>query len=419
MDKIVINGGKKLEGKVRISGAKNSALPLMAVSLLAPGEYRLREVPLLKDIDTAATLLSQLGVRLERKNHDIIMDSDGLNCFEAPYNLVKTMRASVLVLGPLLARLGKVKVSLPGGCAIGVRPINLHLQGLEALGAKITLQHGYIEAEAKKLKGAKINFDISTVTGTENLLMAASLAEGITILKNAAKEPEVVELANVLNKMGARIRGAGTNTVKIEGVKELKPTDHTIMPDRIEAGTFMIAAAITHGDIMITNCRPVHLDSLITTLKKTGVDIIPENTGIRVKGSKKIKSVNIKTSPYPGFPTDMQAQIMTLMTVADKESLITETVFENRFMHISELRRMGANIRVNGHKALVTGVPWLEGAPLMATDLRASASLILAGLKAEGSTEVSRVYHLDRGYENIENKLSNLGAEIKRITEYT
>ena len=419
MDKIVINGGKKLEGKVRISGAKNSALPLMAVSLLAPGEYRLREVPLLKDIDTAATLLSQLGVRLERKNHDIIMDSDGLNCFEAPYNLVKTMRASVLVLGPLLARLGKVKVSLPGGCAIGVRPINLHLQGLEALGAKITLQHGYIEAEAKKLKGAKINFDISTVTGTENLLMAASLAEGITILKNAAKEPEVVELANVLNKMGARIRGAGTKTIKIEGVKELKPTDHTIMPDRIEAGTFMIAAAITHGDIMITNCRPVHLDSLITTLKKTGVDIIPENTGIRVKGSKKIKSVNIKTSPYPGFPTDMQAQIMTLMTVADKESLITETVFENRFMHISELRRMGANIRVNGHKALVTGVPWLEGAPLMATDLRASASLILAGLKAEGSTEVSRVYHLDRGYENIENKLSNLGAEIKRITEYT
>lgn len=418
MDKIVISGGKKLEGVVKISGAKNAALPLMAAALLVSGDQRFHAVPRLRDINTMVTLLSQLGARIQRENKGTIsINSDRLDRYDAPYELVKTMRASILVLGPLVARLGIARVSLPGGCAIGVRPIDLHLKGLELLGAEIKLQHGCIEAKARKLKGSKIKFATSTVTGTENLMMAATLADGVTTLENAAREPEIVELADVLNMMGARISGAGTMRIKIEGVKKLRPVEHAIMPDRIEAGTFMAAGAITRGDILVTNCNYFHLDALVAVLKRAGVKITSEVRGVRVRGPEKIGSVDIVTSPYPGFPTDMQAQIMTLMAVADGVSVINENIFENRFMHTSELRRMGADIRTYGKKAIVRGVGELEGAPLMATDLRASASLVLAGLKAKGLTEISRIYHLDRGYEGIEEKLSILGAEIKRVKE--
>lgn len=414
MDKMVIRGGRRLKGEVLVNGAKNAALPLMTSSILTQGWNTLIGVPQLGDIGTMKLLLSHLGLEIEG-SEDLRIRADNLTCSEAPYNLVKTMRASILVLGPLLARLGRARVSLPGGCAIGARPIDLHLRGLEALGAKINLNHGYIEAEAKKLRGSKIYFDTTTVTGTENVLMAACLAEGTTVLENAACEPEVVELARVLNKMGARIEGAGTDVITVEGVDGLEGVEHRIMPDRIEAGTFMIAAAITRGEIKINNCRVEHLDALVSKLTETGVTAVPEDKGIRVTAGDELKGVDVKTLPYPGFPTDMQAQIMVLMCLAEGQSVITESIFENRFIHVSELKRMGADIQIQGNNAIIQGGGKLSGAPVMATDLRASASLILAGLAAEGLTEVSRIYHLDRGYERIEEKLSSLGADINRV----
>ena len=416
MEKIIIEGGAKLNGTVRISGAKNAALPVIVASILTNKENRINNVPFLKDVDTICQLLKGVGVKIERNGDgQIIVDASHINNTEASYDLVRTMRASVLVLGPLLARLGKAKVSLPGGCAIGARPINLHLKGLETLGAKITLEHGYVVAEAKKLKGNRIYFDIVTVTGTENVMMAAVLAEGKTIIENAAREPEVVNLANVLNSMGASIRGAGADIIEIDGVTELKGGGHTVIPDRIETGTFMVGAAITEGDVEIKDCIPEYIEPLTMKLREAGVYVDTGEGWIRVKGNGRTKSVDIKTAPYPGFPTDMQAQFMTLMSVSDGISMITETVFENRFMHVAELRRMGADIKVEGNTAVINGVTKLSAAPLMATDLRASASLILAGLAAEGETVINRVYHLDRGYETIEKKLSALGAKIRRV----
>ncbi|MFH1624313.1 MAG: UDP-N-acetylglucosamine 1-carboxyvinyltransferase [Pseudomonadota bacterium] len=416
MEKIIINGGKRLAGEVEISGAKNAALPILTASILTEGWNTFSNVPNLRDVETIKKLLLRFGVKVE-EGKNIKINAADLSGYEAPYDLVKTMRASVLVLGPLLARLKKARVSLPGGCAIGARPINLHLNGFAALGAKIELRHGYVEAEARVLKGATIFFDIPTVTGTENLMMAATLAEGLTTLENAAREPEVVDLANVLKKMGANIQGEGTEVITIEGVKELKPTVHTIIPDRIEAGTFMIAAGITGGDIRLRHCRVDHMDAVISKLREAGFDITCEVDSVRIIGSRPINSIDVKTLPYPGFPTDMQAQVMALMCLANGASVISETVFENRFMHVSELRRMGADIRIEGHSAIVKGVPRLSGAPVMATDLRASASLILAGLAAEGTTEISRVYHIERGYERIVQKLSSLGADVRRFKD--
>ena len=416
MEKIIIEGGVKLNGTVKISGAKNAALPILLSSILTDKENKINNVPNLKDVDTTCQLLKGAGVKVERsENGQVIVDASRINNTEASYDLVRTMRASVMVLGPLLARLGKAKVSLPGGCAIGARPINLHLKGFEALGANIKLEHGYVVAEAKRLKGNRIYFDIVTVTGTENIMMAGVLAEGKTIIENAAKEPEVVNLANTLNSMGASIKGAGTDIIEINGVSRLNGGEHTVIPDRIETGTFMIAAAITGGDVEIVNCIPEYIEPVIIKLTEAGVKIDTGKDFIRVKANGKIKSVDIKTSPYPAFPTDMQAQFMSLMSISEGMSVITETVFENRFMHVAELRRMGANIKVEGNTAVIKGVPKLSAAPLMATDLRASASLILAGLAAEGETVVSRVYHLDRGYEAIEKKLSALGAKIRIV----
>ncbi|MBS2029497.1 MAG: UDP-N-acetylglucosamine 1-carboxyvinyltransferase [Deltaproteobacteria bacterium] len=421
MDKIVIQGGVSLKGEVTISGAKNAALPILASSILAEGEHLFRNVPDLADVRTMNKLLAIMGAEAERatgKLKDAIRIRVPAELTpEAPYELVKTMRASVLVLGPLCARFGRARVSLPGGCAIGARPIDQHLKGLKALGATIELKSGYVEARAKKLRGATVNFDMVTVTGTENLMMAACLAEGRTVLENAAREPEVEELARVLNKMGARIAGAGTDVITIEGVDGLKAVEHAILPDRIEAGTFAVAAAMTQGDVLLRRCVPEHLDAVIQKLRATGATISAEDGGIRVKGPRTVKPVDIKTQPHPGFPTDMQAQLMVLMTVADGSSVITETIFENRFMHAQELQRMGADITIDGHTAVVKGVAMLQGAPVMATDLRASASLVLAGLRAGGVTEVQRVYHLDRGYERIERKLRGLGARIKRAKD--
>jgi UDP-N-acetylglucosamine 1-carboxyvinyltransferase len=415
LDKIVIHGGSRLKGEVRVGGAKNAALPLLFATLLAPGRHRLVNVPRLRDIDTVEQLLTILGADVERTGHTFTVAADAVRNNEAPYDLVRTMRASVLVLGPLLARLGQARVSLPGGCAIGARPINLHLKGLEAMGAKITLDHGYVEARARRLRGARIYLDLPTVGGTENLLMAATLAKGTTVLENAACEPEIVDLAAALNAMGARIEGAGTDTVTIEGVTDLQPMDHAVMPDRIEAGTFMVAAALTRGDVRIAGAIAGHLEALISKLREAGVDIVEEEGALRVKGPRRITSVDLKTRPHPGFPTDMQAQFMALMALGDGTSLITENVFENRFMHVCELQRMGADITIEGHTASIRGVKNLLGAPVMATDLRASASLILAGLAADNTTEVTRIYHLDRGYERIEEKLKKLGADIERV----
>lgn len=417
MDKLIIKGGKKLKGNVSISGSKNASLPIFCATILAPGLHEISNVPFLRDINTTIKVLESLGARIEGTGNIVRIDTTEQKSVEATYDLVKTMRASVLVLGPLLARHGRARVSLPGGCAIGARPIDQHLKGLQALGAEIRLEHGYVEAMAKKLKGARINFDMPTVGGTEHLMMTASLAKGVTLLENAAREPEIVDLANVLNKMGARIEGAGTDTIRIEGVNELVPACYRIMPDRIEAGTFMIAAAITGGDVRISNMQLEHLDALVFKLQDAGVEIINKDGVVRVKGPKKIRSVNIKTRPYPGFPTDMQAQFMALMAVADGTSIIAENIFENRFMHVSELLRFGADIIIDGRSATVKGVKKLSGAPVMATDLRASASLILAGLAAEGETEITRIYHLDRGYEAIEKKLAGLGADIIRVKE--
>lgn len=417
MDKLIIQGGRKLKGEVSVSGSKNAALPIFVSTILAPGQNEIRNVPFLRDINTVIKVLESLGASVEGNGHIVRINSSTIANHEATYDLVKTMRASVLVLGPLLARFGTARVSLPGGCAIGARPINLHLKGLQALGAEITLEHGYVEAKAKRLKGARINFDVSTVGGTEHLMMTAAVAKGESVLENAAREPEIVDLAAILNRMGAKIEGAGTDTIRIQGVSELSPACYDVMPDRIEAGTFMIAAAITGGDIKIRNMKLEHLDALAFKLQDCGVEITSQDGVVRVKAPKQVQSVNIKTRPYPGFPTDMQAQFMALMCVADGASVISENIFENRFMHVSELLRFGADITIEGNTATVKGRKRLSGAPVMATDLRASASLILAGLAAEGTTEITRIYHLDRGYESIEKKLAGLGADIVRVKE--
>jgi len=415
MDKIVIQGGRALKGKVRISGAKNAALPILISSLLTDGWNTYSNVPDLKDIQSTKLLLSSLGASIESDGDSIKINGGGMCNHEASYDLVRKMRASILVLGPLVARLKKARVSLPGGCAIGARPINLHLKGLASLGALIELKHGYVEASADHLIGNEIYLDIPTVTGTENLMMTAVLAKGVTVLRNAAREPEVVALADVLIKMGAKIKGAGTSVITIEGVSYLKPVSVSIIPDRIEAGTFMVSAALTGGDVTIFNCEPDHLEAVIHKLRLSGAQVTVEDKNIRVIGADEIASVDVKTLPYPGFPTDMQAQFMVLMSVASGFSIISETIFENRFIHVSELKRMGADIKITGNTAMITGIPALFGAPVMATDLRASASLILAGLSAVGTTEINRVYHLDRGYETIEKKFARLGAAIKRV----
>jgi UDP-N-acetylglucosamine 1-carboxyvinyltransferase len=424
MDKIVINGGRRLKGEVRVSGAKNATLPILASAILARGTSVFRNVPKLMDVRTMAKLLRILGARVDdadKTGYALSVATDGINKLEAPYELVKTMRASVLVLGPLVARHGEAIVSLPGGCAIGARPIDQHLKGLEAMGAKITLAHGSVTARVParggRLRGAAIVCDIPTVTGTENLMMAATLAKGRSTIENAAREPEVEELARVLNKMGARVQGAGTSVITVEGVDELHPIEHAIVADRIEAGTFMVAAALTRGDVLLRDCLPEHLDAVIAKLRSAGAEIVAEDGGLRVRGRGEIQAVDITTQPYPGFPTDMQAQFMTLATRARGQSVITETIFENRYMHVSELARMGADIHVDGRTAVIRGVKKLTGAKVMASDLRASAALILAGLVAEGTTEVLRVYHLDRGYEHIEKKLQKLGADVKRAKD--
>jgi UDP-N-acetylglucosamine 1-carboxyvinyltransferase len=416
VDKIVIQGGRKLQGEVSVSGSKNAALPVMTASLLTDGWNTFHNIPRLVDIKTIKKLLVNFGALMEG-DETLRINAGNITSHEAPYNLVKTMRASILVLGPLVARLGRARVSLPGGCAIGARPVNLHVKALEQLGASIELRDGYLEAKAPRLRGTTVYFDLATVTGTENIMMAATLARGTTVLENAAREPEVVNLADVLNGMGARISGAGTDVILIEGVDSLHCVEARVIPDRIEAGTYMIAAGLTAGDITIKGCDPGHLEALISKLRDTGMQITPVSGGLKAVGDGNRKSVDIKTLPYPGFPTDLQAQMMALMALGNGLSVITETVFENRFMHVSELIRMGADVSVQGNSAIVKGVPSLKGAPVMATDLRASASLILAGLAAEGTTELSRVYHLDRGYQEIERKLSLLGADIRRIKE--
>jgi UDP-N-acetylglucosamine 1-carboxyvinyltransferase len=417
MKGIVIEGGERLVGEVQVGGAKNAALPALAAALLVEGACTFTNCPHLRDVDTFQTLLENLGARLRWEgNGELRVDASYIKGVTAPYDLVKTMRASVLVLGPLLARMGEAVVSLPGGCAIGARPVNLHLKGLEQLGAQIELEHGYIKARAPRLRGERIYLDIPTVTGTENLMMAAALAEGITVIENAACEPEVEELAHILTAMGTDIVGAGTTVMTIRGVEQLQPVQYAIMPDRIEAGTLMVAAGITRGNVLIRGCRLAHVKAVVGKLREVGMEFAPLGEGeVRVVGDRRVRSVDVKTLPYPGFPTDMQAQFMALMTVANGLSAITETIFENRFMHVSELKRMGADIRVQGPTAIVAGVPQLSGAPVMATDLRASASLVLAGLAAEGQTVISRAYHLERGYEDLVGKLVALGALVKEV----
>ncbi|MGH9881599.1 MAG: UDP-N-acetylglucosamine 1-carboxyvinyltransferase [Pyrinomonadaceae bacterium] len=419
MERFHINGGRALEGRVSISGAKNSALPCMAAGLLTPGTVTLHNIPYVRDIITQRRLLEDLGATVltpELRTHKI--SAPNIEVFEAPYELVKTMRASVLVLGPLLARFGKAKVSLPGGCAIGTRPIDLHLLGFEKLGAEVRLESGNVVARAPqgRLRGAEIQFDKVTVTGTENLMMAATLARGTTLLKNAAREPEIEDLAALLNKMGARVRGAGASIIEIEGVEALDGAEHTIIPDRIETGTFIVAAAITRGKLEIKDCQPQHLASVIQKLREVGVEIMELNPStLLVSGKNGLTCRDVKTEPHPQFPTDMQAQYMALMTQAQGRAVIAETVFENRFMHASEMQRMSARIQIDGHNATVDGPTRLTGAPVQASDLRASASLVLAGLVAEGETVIDRVYHIDRGYEKIETKLREVGAQIERI----
>lgn len=416
MDKIVVRGGKPLQGDVTISGAKNAALPVLTAALLTEETCTFSNIPDLVDIKTTYKLLRNMGVEIEGDS-TVQINAEKITNSVAPYELVKTMRASILVLGPLVARMGKARVSLPGGCAIGARPVNLHIKALQDMGASVELHGGYIEATADRLKGADIYFDLPTVTGTENIMMAAVLADGTTVLNNAAREPEIVNLAEVLRGMGAKISGAGTDVITITGVTSLKAVEASIIPDRIEAGTFMIAAGITNGEINILGCNPHHLEALINKLRDTGMTITSIDGGLKVSAGSKIHSVDVKTIPYPGFPTDLQAQIMAYMAIGSGLSVITETVFENRFMHVSELIRMGADILIQGGSAIVRGVPTLYGAQIMATDLRASASLILAGLVAEGTTEISRIYHIDRGYEGIEKKFSALGADIKRVKQ--
>jgi len=417
-EKLIISGGNKLQGRVRIDGAKNSALSIMAATLLTKDVCILRNVPRLTDVDTMGAVIRKLGIKVEWKgDNNLYIDSDDFNNCEAPYELVKMMRGSILVMGPLLARLKKAKISLPGGCSIGARPVDYHIKGFEALGAQVEVEKGYIEAKVDKLKGDDIYLDFPSLGATENIMMAACLADGITTIENAAKDPEVVELGHFLNKMGAKVEGLGTDLIKIEGVKELHGIDYTIIPDRIEAGTYMAAAAITGGDILIEKADPLLLKPLIVKLEEAGVRIELEKNLIKVTGPERVKAVDIKTLPFPGFPTDMQPQFMALSCVAKGTSVITETVFENRFVHIGDLIRMGADIKVEGHSAIIKGVNELSAAPVMASDLRGGAALILAGLIAEGITELSRIYHLDRGYVKLEEKLTSLGADIKRVKE--
>jgi UDP-N-acetylglucosamine 1-carboxyvinyltransferase len=421
MDAIRLRGGKRLVGNVRISGAKNAALPILCATLLSDGASLLRNVPALRDIDTTAALLRFLGRGVTVEAPLVRVDAGTQIKPEAPYELVKQMRASILVLGPLVARFGRAKVSLPGGCAIGARPVDQHLKGLEAMGATIRLERGYVHAEGPngggRLKGAEIYFDLPTVTGTENLMMAAALAKGRTTLVNCAREPEVEELGRVLNKMGAEVDGAGTDVIHVKGGErgELAPFDHAIIPDRIEAGTYIVAAAATGGDVLVEGAEVGDLEALVAKLRMAGVEVVGEGGGLRVRRTGDIRPVNVTTAPHPGFPTDMQAQFLVLMCLAKGESVITETIFENRFMHVPELQRMGASVALRGNTAVVQGVNKLYGASVMATDLRASASLIIAGLVSEDETEVRRVYHLDRGYEHIEDKLRALGAEVSRV----
>lgn len=419
MDKLIIKGGEPLNGEVTISGAKNAALPILCASLLAETPLQLSSVAALKDIGTTLKLLEIMGVKVDRNADKVSLDASEVTSFEATYEMVKTMRASILVLGPLLARFGSARVSLPGGCAIGPRPVDLHIKGLQAMGAAIHITHGYIQASTlhlpnRRLQGARYYMDLVTVTGTENLMMAATLAEGTTVLENAAKEPEVVDLAECLNKMGAKIAGAGTGVITIEGVEKLNGTNHNVVCDRIEAGTYMVAAAMTGGEVTLKNVRADLLDAVIDKLREAGAEVTVNGETITVKSDGKLKAVNVRTAPHPAFPTDMQAQFMAMNCIAEGVSAVTETIFENRFMHVQELQRLGADITVDGHTALVKGVSHLDGATVMATDLRASASLVLAGLVARDETVIERIYHLDRGYELLEEKLTALGAKVKR-----
>jgi UDP-N-acetylglucosamine 1-carboxyvinyltransferase len=415
MQKLAIQGGKRLNGEVRISGAKNAALPILCASLLTGDAMYLGNVPDLKDVATMCKLLQQMGAAIEIDGNQRILSAANIDKLEAPYDMVKTMRASILVLGPLVARFGEARVSLPGGCAIGSRPVDLHIKGLQAMGAEINIEHGYIHAQAKRLKGTRVYFDLVSVTGTENLMMAAALAEGVTVLENAAREPEVVDLANCLIAMGAKIEGAGSDVVSITGVEKLHGASHRVMPDRIESGTFLVAAAAAGGNITLTDARADILENVLEKLQEAGATIQAVGSTINLKMGQRPKSVNVRTAPYPAFPTDMQAQFMAMNCIAEGSAMVVETIFENRFMHVQELRRLGAKIDVEGNTAIIKGSAQLEGATIMATDLRASACLVIAGLIAQGETIVDRIYHLDRGYEHIEAKLSALGANIRRI----
>jgi len=414
LSKFIIEGRRKLSGKVKVSSAKNAVLPVLAATLLTRGESVIEDVPKLEDVNVMKEVITALGAKCTQKGKKFIINSADINSFEAPYELVRKMRASFLVMGPLLARFGKAKISMPGGCAIGSRPIDLHLKGFSALGAKINLGHGYVEATADQLVGTTIYLDFPSVGATENIMMAAVLAEGHTVIENAAKEPEIVDLANFLNSMGAKIRGAGTDIIKIEGVKELKGISYTVIPDRIEAGTYLVAGAITGSEIIVENVLSEHLKPVIAKLMECGCKIYEEEDKILIIGNERPNPVDIKTMPYPGFPTDMQAQMMAYLTLCKGTSMVIETVFENRFMHVEELKRMGAKIKIEGRSAVIEGVEKLTGAPVKATDLRAGAALIIAGLAADGVTEVLNSYHVDRGYENIIEKLSSLGARIER-----
>ena len=418
MDKLVVEGGQRLSGEVAISGAKNAALPLLCACLLTREPLTFTNVPALNDIHTMLKLLEQMGVKVSREGDSVTLDAGGLNNPVAPYEMVKTMRASILVLGPLMGRCGEAKVSLPGGCAIGARPVDQHIKGLQAMGAEVNVEHGYVNAKTTRLKGARLFTDMVTVTGTENLMMAACLAEGETVIENAAREPEVVDLAQCLIAMGAQISGAGTDVIRIRGVEKMSGTTHRIMPDRIETGTFLCAAAATGGDVRLTGTSAGYLDAVVDKLLDAGCEIqsekSPNHEAIHIAAPKRLKAVSIRTAPYPAFPTDMQAQFMAINCVAEGSAVMRETIFENRFMHAVELIRLGADIKIDGNTAFVTGVDRLQGATVMATDLRASASLVIAGLVAEGETHIERIYHLDRGYEKIEQKLTQLGARIRR-----
>jgi len=418
MDKIIIHGGTPLKGEVAVSGSKNASLPILMAALLTEEPVRLHNLPRLRDVDTALALLGRLGVESRwTGEHELELHAAQVTSHEAPYDLVKTMRASFVVLGPLLARAGRARVSTPGGCAIGARPVNLHISGIRSLGARIQFRNGYVEARAERLIGTRLWLDAPSVGATENIMMAAVLAQGRTLIENAAREPEVQDLARMLNAMGARIGGVGSHVIEIEGVQRLHGAEHTIIPDRIEAGSLMIAAAITGGDVLIRSAPVDELKAVIAKLEETGTDIVQEAEGLRVTRKGPIRPVELRTLPYPGFPTDLQAQMMALLAIAEGTSVITETIFENRFMHALELLRMGADIMMKGPTAVIRGVPRLSGAPVMATDLRASMSLVLAGLAAEGTTEISRIYHLDRGYEDLDKKLASMGARIERIRE--